>query len=61
MATDTPLTSSFHGVYFFRDTNRWAAQILPTLNKVQLGLFSTEEAAARAWDAEARKHRKYDA
>jgi hypothetical protein len=50
------LTSKYKGVHLHRQTGKWAAQIRPApgLHK-HLGLFRTEQEAAAAYDAAARR------
>lgn len=53
-------TSGYRGVYFCKQTKRWRAQIRANGRTRQLGRFPTAEAAARAYDAAARKlHGKF--
>jgi hypothetical protein len=46
----------FKGVWFRKDTGKWAAEISPCRKKISLGSFLSEEEAARAYDAAARLH-----
>lgn len=46
-------TSQFKGVYWNKDRKHWRAQIMLDYKKRNLGGFSTEEDAARAYDAAA--------
>ena len=48
-------TSGFKGVYFYKPNQKWKAQIQVGKNR-HIGYFDTPEEAARAYDAEARKH-----
>jgi hypothetical protein len=45
-------TSKFKGVYYYKQTKKWRAQI----NTKHLGFFRSEEAAALAYDAAAREN-----
>lgn len=47
-------TSKFKGVSWDRQTHRWRAQIMHNRRHRSIGRFTTEEDAARAYDAAAR-------
>ncbi len=49
-------SSRFKGVYFCKQTGRWAAGIKAGARKLRLGRFPTELDAARAYDAAAKEH-----
>lgn len=48
-------TSPFTGVSFWRNERKWGATITYHGKRMHLGMFNTEEAAARAYDAKARE------
>jgi hypothetical protein len=53
-------SSGYKGVHFSKSTNKWMARITIKYFRKYLGLFSTPEAAARAYDSESsRLHGKY--
>lgn len=49
-------TSKFRGVYWAKLNQKWAAQIKIHCRATYLGLFDSEEDAARAYDAAARNY-----
>lgn len=49
-------TSPFKGVSAHRDTGRWRSRIFIAGREIALGVYVTEEQAAQAYDAAARKH-----
>lgn len=48
-------TSLFRGVYLYKRSRRWVAQINHGGHKVWIGVFVDQEAAARAYDEHARE------
>ena len=48
-------TSKYKGVYFYRPTKKWKAQVRVGGKKTHLGYFNKEEDAAMAHDAAARE------
>jgi hypothetical protein len=48
--------SRFKGVIYHRQTGKWRAVVTVQYKAVSLGLHATEELAARAYDAGAKKH-----
>lgn len=47
-------TSRFRGVCWHKAAEKWSAQLKISRRKIHLGLFSDEEAAARAYDSAVR-------
>lgn len=56
--TSRPKTSRFKGVYYRKDgyIKRWRAVVRSNGKQVIIGVFHTEEEAARAYDREALRH-----
>lgn len=50
IAASTP-KSSYRGVYWHKQVNKWHVQIMVNRRKYSLGLYDSEEAAARAYDS----------
>ena len=48
-------TSKYKGVYFRKDLNKFQSQIMMLGKKINLGVFQSEEEAARTYDTHARK------
>lgn len=51
-------TSGFKGVHWERDRGKWTAHIRYRRKVIRLGMFKSKRAAARAYDAAARKYYK---
>lgn len=51
-----PRVGSYKGVYWHRRDRRWVAKIRTPIKRLHLGAFVSPEAAARAYDAAARKY-----
>lgn len=49
-------SSKFRGVHLHKRTGKWRARISVNKKSICLGLFSSEESAARAYDAGARQY-----
>lgn len=50
-------TSKYKGVYWHKQKNKWYARIKPSNGRqISLGLFTSETAAAKAYDQAAKKH-----
>lgn len=49
-------SSSYKGVHFHIRDKKWVSRIRPNGKEICLGYFSSEEDAARAYDAAAKKH-----
>lgn len=49
-------SSKFRGVSWLPHKQKWLAQIVVAKKQMYVGMFHSEEEAARAWDAESLKH-----
>jgi hypothetical protein len=49
-------SSRYKGVSWRADRNKWTAYICPDRKKINLGVFNSEEDAARAYDSMAPKY-----